>query len=75
MVTERIKRIMKEKHITNQELAAHLKMSSQSLANKFSRDSFSVEDLVTILDFLNCQLVIESKPDTKIILSLETKEG
>ncbi len=75
MVTERIKRIMKDRHITNQELAAYLNMSSQSLANKFSRDSFSVEDLVTILDFLNCQLVIESKPDTKIIFSLENKEG
>lgn len=75
MVTERIKRIMKDQHITNQELAAYLNMSSQSLANKFSRDSFSVADLITILDFLNCQLVIESKPDTKIILSLETKEG
>ena len=69
MVSEKLNRIMKEKHITKSNLADHLGMLPQSLSNKFLRDSFSVSDLVTILDFLGCQLVIESKPDTKIVFS------
>lgn len=70
MIANKIKSIMKEKHITNIQLANHLGMSPQSLSNKFYRDSFSVQDLISILDFLNCQLVIEKKPDNRIILSV-----
>lgn len=70
MIANKIKSIMKNKHITNIQLAKHLGMSPQSLSNKFYRDSFSTQDLIIILDYLDCELVILSKPDTKIVLSL-----
>lgn len=71
MIANKIKSIMKDKHITNTQLAKHLGISPQSLSNKFYRDSFSTQDLIIILDYLNCELVILSKPDTRVILSLE----
>lgn len=71
MIASKIKSIMKDKHITNVQLAKHLGMSPQSLSNKFYRDSFSSQDLITILDYLDCELVILSKPDMRVILSLD----
>lgn len=70
MIANKIKSIMKDKHITNVQLAKHLGMSPQSLSNKFYRDSFSTQDLIVILDYLDCELVILSKPDTRVVLSL-----
>lgn len=71
MIANKIRAIMKDKHITNIQLANHLSISPQSLSNKFYRDSFSTQDLIVILDYLECELVILSKPDTKVILSLD----
>lgn len=70
MISDKIKTIMKDKHITNIQLAEHLGMSPQSLSNKFYRDSFSVQDLITILDFMDCKLIIEPKPHHTIAFSL-----
>lgn len=75
MIANKIKSIMKDKHITNIQLAKHLGMSPQSLSNKFYRDSFSTQDLIIILDYLDCELVILSKPDTRIVLSLSDVKG
>jgi ATPase subunit of ABC transporter with duplicated ATPase domains len=61
----------KNKGVTNIQLANHLNMSPQSLSNKFYRDSFSVQDLIEILDFLECKLVIVPKPNIEIVLSLD----
>lgn len=69
MISQKIKSIMKYKKVTNVNLANHLGMSAQSLSNKFFRDSFSVQDLITILDYLDCKLVILPKPDTEIALT------
>lgn len=74
MIASKIKSIMKDKHITNVQLAKYLGMSPQSLSNKFYRDSFSSQDLITILDYLDCELVILSKPDIRVILSLDDIE-
>ena len=71
MITDKIKLIMKNKGVTNIQLANHLNMSQQSLSNKFYRDSFSVQDLIEILDFLECKLVIVPKPNIEIVLSLD----
>jgi transcriptional regulator with XRE-family HTH domain len=71
MITDKIKLIMKNKGVTNIQLANHLNMSPQSLSNKFYRDSFSVQDLIEILDFLECKLVIVPKPNIEIVLSLD----
>lgn len=71
MIANKIKSIMKDKHISNTQLAKHLGMSPQSLSNKFYRNSFSAHDLIVILDFLDCELAILSKPGIRVILSLD----
>ncbi len=71
MVSNKIRSIMKDKNISNKQLAEYLGIQLQSLHNKFYRNTFTVSELIKILDFLNCNLVIESKPDTKIILTLD----
>lgn len=71
MVSDKIKQIMKLKGVKVNQLAEYMGVKPQSVTNKFSRDSWSVQDLISVMDFLDCQVVIESKPDTKIILSLD----
>ena len=71
MVSDKIKQIMKMKKVTNVQLANHLGMHPQSLANKFSRGSISADELIQILDFLECQLIIEPKPDVLIKLTTD----
>lgn len=66
-----IKQIMKLKGVKVVQLAAYMGVKPQSVTNKFSRDSWSVQDLISVMDFLDCQVVIEPKPDTKIILTLD----
>lgn len=73
MVSQKLKYIMKSKGVTNIQVAKHLGMSPQSFSNKLFRDSFSVQDLVAILDFLGCRLIIESEPDILIHLSSDLK--
>ena len=71
MVSDKIKMILKQKGVKVSQLAEYMNVKPQSETNKFSRDSWSVQDLISVLDFLDCQLVIESKPDTKIMFSLD----
>lgn len=66
MVSKKVKQIMKLKRVTNIQLAEHLGMLPQSLANKFSRDSISASELIDILDFMGCKLVVELNPDIDI---------
>ena len=46
MVSDKIKQIMKMKKVTSVQLAQHLGMLPQSLANKFSRGSISADELI-----------------------------
>ena len=71
MVSDKIKMILKQKGVKVSQLAEYMNVKPQSVTNKFARDSWSVQDLISVLDFLDCQLVIESKPDTKIMFSLD----
>lgn len=71
MVSKKIKRVMKLKKITNVQLAEHLGILPQSLANKFSRDSISVSELIDMLDFMGCRLTIELEPDMNIKFTKE----
>ena len=70
MVSDKIKQIMKEKGVKVNQLAEYMGVKPQSVTNKFSRDSWSVQDLISILDFLGCQLTVEYKPDTKITFTM-----
>lgn len=67
-VTDKIKALLSIKGKKNIELAAYLGISSQSMQNKFSRGSFSAEDLIKIADFLNCTLTFNIDDSQKIIL-------
>lgn len=69
MISKKIKQVMRYKKITNVQLANHLGILPQSLANKFSRDSISVSELIEMLDFMGCKLVIEFEPDMNIKFS------
>ena len=70
MISDKIKQVMKDKGIKVNQLAEYMGVKPQSITNKFARDSWSVQDLILVLDFLDCQLVIEPKPDVKVLLSM-----
>lgn len=70
MITQKIKLLMKEKKVTNVQMAEYLGISPQSLANKFNRGHYSIEEVIKILDFLGCQLVIQNKPEVNILLTM-----
>ena len=55
-VSNKIKGMLQLRNKKSTDLAAFLGMKPQSLANKFSRESFSAEDLIRIADFLDCDL-------------------
>ncbi len=71
MVGDKIKQIMKEKGIRVNQLAEYMGVKPQSVTNKFARDSWSAQDLISVLDFLGCQLSVEYKPDTKLYFSMD----
>ena len=58
-VSEKIKAALSLKGKKSIELASYYGISSQSMRNKFSRGSFSAEDLIKIADFLGGTLSIE----------------
>lgn len=45
-------------------------MSNQGIRNKFSRDSFSVSDLIKICDTLNCELSIKIQSGQIVYLGI-----
>jgi len=46
-------------------------ISTQALSNKFYRDSFSVEDLISVAEYANCELAFISANGSKIVLERE----
>ncbi len=61
--TEAIKNILKNKNISQVELAEKIKVTKQNLSNKLNRDNFSTLELVEIADALNMQLVLKNISD------------
>jgi transcriptional regulator with XRE-family HTH domain len=55
-VSDKIKAGLKLNNIEIKSLAEFLGITRQSMSNKFSRDSFSAEDLIKIADFLGYSL-------------------
>lgn len=75
-ISEKIKALLQLKGKKKNELAAYLGMNSQSLSNKFNRDSFSAEDLIKISNFLECSLIFEIDDKQKITLDMsDIKRG
>ncbi len=67
-ISDKIKALLKIKGKKMTDLADYLGIGRQSLSNKFSRGSFSAEDLIKISDFVGCTLVFEIGDVQKIIL-------
>jgi transcriptional regulator with XRE-family HTH domain len=70
-VADKIRALLKMKGRTHAELAHSMRVSTQSISNKFYRDSFSSEDLIKAADFLNCELAFNVDEKTKIVLDRE----
>lgn len=64
-VTEVIKDIIKDKNISQVELAEKIKITKQNLSNKLNRDNFSTLELVEIADALNMKLILKNSSDNK----------
>lgn len=71
MVSNIIKKIMDSKGIGNQQMAEALGIKTQSFNNKLYRDSYTVRELVKILDILDCKLIIEPNPEINYIVTRE----
>lgn len=71
MVSDKIKQVMKEKGVKVNQLADYMGVKPQSVTNKFARDSWSAQDLISVFDFLGCRLSVEYKHDTKIVFSMD----
>ena len=61
--TEAIKKILKDKNISQVELAEKIKVTKQNLSNKLNRDNFSTLELVEIADALNMKLLLKNVSD------------
>lgn len=53
------------------DLSECLDMSVQSIRNKFSRDSISVPDLIKICEYLDCELLIQTKGKQAVYFTVE----
>lgn len=69
MVSDVIKEIMKSKGLNNIQMAEMLGIKPQSFSNKLFRDSYTVDELIKILDILDCKLIIQPKPELSYTLS------
>jgi len=60
-----LKDILKEKKITQVELAEKINSTKQNLSNKLNRDNFSTIELVEIADALNMELILKCSKNNK----------
>lgn len=70
-VSNKIRAMLNIKNMKTQDLAACLNISVQAVRNKFTRDSFSVSDLIKICSFLDCELLFKINDSQYIELSME----
>ena len=63
--TEVIKGILKDKNLTQVQLAEKTNVTKQNLSNKMNRDNFSTLELVEIADALDMQLLLKNMSDGK----------
>lgn len=66
-ISQRIKGLLQISGKKNSDLAAYLKISAQSLQNKFARGSFSADDLIKIAEFVDAELAF-TNGNVKIVL-------
>lgn len=59
-----IKQLLIERDISVSDLAKFLEINQQSMSNKLYRDNFTFEEMLSIADFLNCDVKVITR-DTK----------
>lgn len=69
-VTGKIRALMNLHNKDHAAIASALGISKQALSNKFTRDSFSADDLIVISEALGCSLMFVAD-DVKIALTME----
>lgn len=69
MVSEKVKAILSLSGKKQVDLAAHFGMSSQSMNNKMSRDSWSAKDLVAAAEFAGCKLAFILPNGERIVIN------
>ena len=72
MVSEKVKAILNLTGRKQSDLAAHMGIAAQSVANKMVRDSWSARDLANIADFVGGRLSI-TLPDGQQIFIANTE--
>lgn len=70
-VSNKIRALLNLKDMKPQNLSTCLGISVQAVRNKFTRDSFSVADLIKIASYLDCELLFKLNESQKIKLSQE----
>ena len=59
-VSEVLKTVMKDHKMTQSDIARLFGISQQAVWNRFNRDCWDINDVIRILESMNCRLVIES---------------
>ena len=58
--------IMLERNMSYDEMAAKLGINTQSLRNKISRGNYGLNDFITMMDILECDLQVQTRDTKKI---------
>lgn len=59
-INEVIKTVMREHNMTQTEMARVLGVSPQAINNRFRSGAWNIDEVVKVLEAMNCKLVIES---------------
>ena len=73
MISEKIKAILSLTGNKQADLARHLSIAPQSVANKMSRDSWSACDLVTVAEMVGAKLEFVLPDGQQIIIASGTQ--
>lgn len=55
-----IKLIMKQNNVSQVDVAKLFRVSSQAINNKFRRGTWDIDEVVKLLEFMNCTLIAVS---------------
>lgn len=64
--SEKIKLLLRLKGMTQKDLAPYFDMTPQAMRNKFTRGSFSLDDLIKIADITGAPLQFDVSTNSKI---------
>ena len=59
-VNEVIKAVMKHNHVSQADVARFFNVSPQSVNNKFRRGTWDLSEVIQLLEYMHCSLVVKS---------------